>query len=469
MKKAGESENLPVSTKEETKSRAETSNAVRTEAEKSSKSEASVAPNRLWSIVPGLVIVLSVSVYIMFDQHYIQCAGNENTDDCQKLQGDLISKVDNPMNLSDANAKITNVQQAINADEKLIGNLTNEISNTQASHANISKQIAEARSANTNTANIRPLINTRSSWNEVLESQESQLETLTGRKEGSEKQLAAIQKQLSARYSSRMLWVFLTGVSLTLSVAAIVIAIFAIWNSLKSAGRSFQWKRYLFPLGVIIATSGAAFLFAFCTYRNKEGYMSVVLPMLNQSLSHEGSFLIDGINFYNVIVFAVIIFLVVASCSILYKVLATGAENNEKAEKSNAYSISRKYLQAILYVGAAMLVVGIIRVGVIQEWHLSFVSDVQENAYIDSLRSFFGSSLNVQAGFYSILLAVIYFPAAYFIRQNTAALDLEVKETEDKGLSFNWTDFIPKLISVFSPILAAPLGALIGYFFSGGS
>lgn len=197
--------------------------------------------------------------------------------------------------------------------------------------------------------------------------------------------------------------------------------------------------------------------------------MSVVLPMFDQSLSHEGSFLIDGINFYNVIVFAVIIFLVVASCSILYKVLATGAENNDKAEKSNAYSISRKYLQAILYVGAAMLVVGIIRVGVIQEWHLSFVSDVQENAYIDSLRSFFGSSLNVQAGFYSILLAVIYFPAAYFIRQNTAALHLDDKETEDKDLSFNWTDFIPKLISVFSPILAAPLGALIGYFFGGGS
>lgn len=468
MNKINKTENPSMSTEKEAKNRAEMSDMSRRK-KKLSGSEKKDSPNRLWSIVPGLVILLLALVYMIFDRNYIQCVGIENKSVCQNLEGNLISKVDYPMNLSNANLKITNANNRISESKNLTGNLTNEIYETRSSYTNTLKGIGNAIKANDN-ANIKQLTNQKRNLNEVLDAQESQLESLTEKKEAAETELISVYNQLSARYANRMLWVFLTGISLVLSVAAIVITFFAIYYSLNAVGKNKLPKlnANIIPLGFIAITGGVAFFFALIAYENKESYMSVVLPMYNQSIIHEGSVLIDSINLSNVIGFAATIFLVVASCSILYKVQATAGTNTlNDSKKASAYEKSKKHLQAILYVGAAMLVVGILRVSVLSEWHLSFVSSAQENAYINSLRSYFTSSLSVQAGFYSILLAVIYFPTAYWIRENVAALKLEVEETNEKGLSFTLTDFIPKLISVFSPILAAPLAAFIGYFFGG--
>lgn len=422
-------------------------------------------PSRLWSVVPGLVILLSALIYINYDRNFIQCLGNEG-EQCRKLEGSLISRVDDPMDISNANKRISETNPILSNTQIRIGDLTNQMIETKSSITNTSQQLAKAKKEK-READVQQLTNSKTSLDEVLAAQNSEMESLTKKKEVAEAKLAGIQKQLSKRYANRMLWVFLTGVSFILSIAAIVIALFAIYNSLRGGvENAFHLKSYFVPVVLIILTSVTAYLFASNAYANHERYMSVILPMYNQSLLLEGSSLIENINLINVLAFAVIIFLVVASCSILYKVQATARNTAfDVSEKALAYEISKKYLQAILYVGAAMLVCGIFRAGVIQEWHLSFISGAPESMYYTSLRTFFENSLKVQAGFYSILLAVIYFPTAYWIKQNVAALKLDATETSDKGLSFSLTDFLPKLISVFSPVLAAPLASFVGQFF----
>jgi hypothetical protein len=426
--------------------------------------------NRLWSIVPAIVILLSALIYMYYDRNFIQCDGNEGVQ-CRKLEGVLISRVDDPMDISNANQRISATNSELANTKNQLGNLTNQTIETKNSITTAAKEIANAKKQEKpDKAAIEQLTNSKAGLDELSQAQTSQMESLTNKKDADEVKLSGIQNRLSKRYANRMLWVFLTGVSLILSIAAIIIALFAICNSLKDAGKTYKFKSYSVAVGLIALTAGIAGSFAWLAYSKKEKYMSVILPMYQQSIMLEGGSLIDSINFINVLAFAVIVFLVVASGSLLYKVQATAEDQSlTTSQKEIAYSTSRNYLQIILYVGAAMLVAGVIRTAVLQDWHLSFVSDAQSNAYVTSLEIFFESSLKVQAGFYSILLAVIYFPAAYWIKQNVANLKLPPEQTSEKGLSFTWTDFLPKLISVFSPILAAPLSGFIGNFFGGGS
>lgn len=107
----------------------------------------------------------------------------------------------------------------------------------------------------------------------------------------------------------------------------------------------------------------------------------------------------------------------------------------------------------ILYIGALMLFIGIVRLNLLADWHLIFV----KQEFNELLRGFFNSSISVQAAFYSILLALIYLPVVYAIPGGKeSAIEPGKNWFERLGLPIS-NDFLTKIIAVFSPLLATPI------------
>jgi hypothetical protein len=134
-------------------------------------------PSRLWSIVPGLVILLSTLIYINYDRNFIQCLENEG-EQCRKLDGSLISRVDDPMDISNANKRISETNPVLSNTNTKIDSLTNQIIETKSSITNTSQQLAKAKKEK-HEADALQLTNSKASLDEVLAAQTSEMESLT--------------------------------------------------------------------------------------------------------------------------------------------------------------------------------------------------------------------------------------------------------------------------------------------------
>jgi len=137
------------------------------------------------------------------------------------------------------------------------------------------------------------------------------------------------------------------------------------------------------------------------------------------------------------------------------------AEMEELSEKLEAYDPWRTHLRMILYIGSVMLFVGLLRVNIISEWHLFFI----DADYKELLRDFFKYSLTAQAGFYTILLALMYFPVAYFIPNTPDAPNVQ-NSLQNKGFLATVNEFFPRLIVFILPLLAKPVANLFQYLFT---
>jgi len=123
----------------------------------------------------------------------------------------------------------------------------------------------------------------------------------------------------------------------------------------------------------------------------------------------------------------------------------------------------QKSITAILYIGALMLFVGMLRVQLASDWHLIFVSTDTTNKFYLLLASFFKSSIGVQAIYYSVLLLVIYLPVVYAIPGGEESETAPEKNMlQQIGLPFS-SEYLTKLLAVFSPVLAGPIAELFNY------
>jgi hypothetical protein len=131
----------------------------------------------------------------------------------------------------------------------------------------------------------------------------------------------------------------------------------------------------------------------------------------------------------------------------------------DKDAKLEIYARLLKHLRTILYVGTFMLVIGILRMTFMMDWHLTFISTNTDNKLVELLKAFGQKSMTVQGGFYTILLAAIYLPAAYWISGRIARLGLDKNKLDAQGVTFKYTDLIFKLLAIVSPLLTASFGA----------
>ncbi|HEY0429252.1 MAG TPA: hypothetical protein VGC76_15840 [Pyrinomonadaceae bacterium] len=127
--------------------------------------------------------------------------------------------------------------------------------------------------------------------------------------------------------------------------------------------------------------------------------------------------------------------------------------------KLEIYAVLMKYLRTILYVGTFTLFVGILRINFMMNWHLSFISNEEDNIAYKLIKSFWESATTVQGGFYTILLAAIYLPAAFWIGGKISGLGKDKAEMESQGVSLKFTDVFIRLLAIVSPLIASGFGA----------
>lgn len=294
-----------------------------------------------------------------------------------------------------------------------------------------------------------------------------------------------IRQEIASRYSNRMSWTFLTAVFLLLSLSAILLAIVIIRDSVVATKR---W---------VITTSIIAGLFALVMFVSL-GYMRVLRVLYNDTVFGGYDLPFPLLNFSNVLGFAATIFLVAAVSAILFSVEerhgeeetvadltaernTTGELSTSAAQTATTASIilAEKYekqmdnLKFVLYLGGAMLFVAVLQLNTLAEWHRAFLPPEINNTVSSIHQTFFKSSITFQAGIYTILLGIIYLPAAYIIKQKATTLNrlraLPADHLANMGLTFSFWDYLPKLLTILSPFLATSGIELIKYLTVGKS
>lgn len=427
---------------------------------------------------PLIVVVFLVAVYAVSDFSFIQCKAFLQ---CSEIDGTVISQVDEKVvNLANVKTVLENKLTAYNAKAARVKDKEGEIEETQVSVDKKTQEIKDTLSNDPN-ANVSALTNEKTKLEGAVKTKREEANTLTADREKSNSEIAGVRNQVSARYSSRLLWVFLTAVFFALCIAAIIISRSVMKDSITDTGRQSKWQLATFIGAVIFALAVSLPVF----FRTKSNYMSIVLPMHEKSFGGNGDLSIDVINFINALGFAATIFLLAASCSIIASVqrkkhlvaeenvkdpensvdLQNAAANQIAAPAQNdPFQTEKTNARMILYIGGLMLFVGMLRVKLVSDWHLIFVSTDPNNPYYKLLAEFFKSSLAVQAGFYTIILAAIYLPVMYVIQSKDGAPAAKKEEQKSGAGVFSFAEVLPRLIAIISPFLAGPLLDLLKYF-----
>lgn len=429
--------------------------------------------DRLKKLLPAIVLLVLVLTYTLFDHIFVQCNWLRA---CDAMDAKNISRVLPPISggtvCQDSNDArcLTNmgrilgvkeeeltIKNKLVADQEVIRNATQETVDRitkEQSDAAINSESAGAATSGSSTTTIADRL---TKLNTTLQNQIAKLTALRADSESVRNEIINLRTQVSERYSKRMLWIFFSALYTLLSIAAILLSFTTINESLKT----LQTNR---PSLVVWLSSTTFFALAIACYVFfcAEDYLSMVGPMFLQSISSGKDVSISAISFFNAIGFFATIWLVSAGTAVYYSARSTDIADLEKLKKVT--ETHEKYLTYILYIGALMLFVGMLRLKIQFDWHLVFVSTDIKNSFYVLLENYTKSSIGAQAGFYSLVLAVIYLPARYVIEglkeknPGSAGVDenMGANLLQKLGLPFS-SDFTTKFITIFSPILAGPI------------
>jgi cytochrome b561 len=262
----------------------------------------------------------------------------------------------------------------------------------------------------------------------------------------------------AARYGGRITWIFFRLAYIISCLAAFAIACYVIYQSFANKGdeKSKLDKGAVFlALGVALSSA-----FGILLYNHREQYMSVIIPIFEKTIEYDLKNIADVMTQVNSFGFAVCLFVVLATCSILYSA-------NDEASRTGLKQLSTKmkYLQLILYVGTIMLVVGILLIRSMYQWSLAFI--LRDEQAVKVAESFYSSLLAAEGGFFTLILAAVYLPAALILRSRADSLEGLPKENADKekllkdyNLTFSFAESLPRILAILGPLLAGPIGEL---------
>lgn len=120
-----------------------------------------------------------------------------------------------------------------------------------------------------------------------------------------------------------------------------------------------------------------------------------------------------------------------------------------------------KSLSSILYAGTLILIVGILFEKALLQWAFTFTP--REEHLVKAADSFTAALVAFDGGYYTLLLAALYLPAAFMLRRQAGQLvDYDPKTLEPYGLNFSFTESLPRMFAILGPLLAGPVGELFG-------
>lgn len=295
-------------------------------------------------------------------------------------------------------------------------------------------------------------------------------------KEGNPRPLCAAAPLPTAEairlWPGRFLWVFATAALMLAGALCVIVSLHSIWKSI--AARSLD-KPYSRPHSrrVGAAAVGATLLFAgavvgwFWWKVTETEFMPQMAELLGCTAQADLPSVIGLAYWTNVISVAVTACLVLASCALLVPPRGCGHGAPELAARMNR-------LRVLLYAGAAVLVVMVLRVRITTNWALSYLTPwsnddaarVEAAKAIGELTSAFTTA---QSASNTLMLVAVYVPALLVLRRRAAALagrgmppPAREEWLKERGLSFSFSEFTPRIVAILAPLLAGPLGDLFG-------
>ncbi len=192
--------------------------------------------------------------------------------------------------------------------------------------------------------------------------------------------------------------------------------------------------------------------------------MSILKPLLEKTVKTDMGQIVEVANRVNSIGFAASFTLVLASCAILLP-----PNNHSSPDGLRELSKRMNYLRLVLYVGTLLLVVGVLLMRSIFHWSLAFIPPTEDG--VDKIvESFTSSIVTAEAGFYTLILAGVYLPAALILQWRARSLQKLPEDVSEKdkvlqgyGLTFSFKESLPRLVAILGPFLVGPVGELFKY------
>jgi hypothetical protein len=444
--------------------------------------------------IPLILVICLIATYALTTFSFVRCEGWFGIN-CSPINGAEISQINNSYSIADGSQRIAELDGTFNDKKTRAAAAANTEINCRAETQNIIPKIIAVRNQlKCKQSEIdlleQTLINSKNSyddanalsdvsaetkkWDAQVKKEErrltklkSDLTALTEIEKAYLTDLAVIRKQISDRYSSRLNWVFFTAVYILLCVGCLIVGFVVVFRSFES-----NKQKTIRSLGITAAIVG---LFGLLAAFGADQYSFSIKDMLKQSIGND-QMPLKFINFVNVIGFAASAFLITASWSVLESVNSIEASPNETPEQKLEEYVQRgQYLKTILYTGTAMLIVGMLRMDSLLDWHKAFLSTENNNAFINLYDNFTKTLFSVEGGFFTLLLASVYLPAAYIVRlksselaltdENGNVLSISAKEQilKERGLIFSLGDFAPRLLVILSPLITGQIGELFKY------
>ena len=366
------------------------------------------------------------------------------------------------------------------------------------------------------TAVTRDTRDDKSKLDQQLSQLKARRDLLVQERDNYRNELLSYRSQLGSRYSKRMVWVFLSALIAALCLICVVLTTVIAYRCFYETQNGVMFgltppkgvkteafNTLIWFVVTFIAASIAVFVIGL------SDYLKIVEEMIKKTVVQGEDVPLEIISISILMIFFACVFLVSATCTVLYavteteesltkerkdllvaelsaKALKEGSTVEERAklaelektntkepqEKLDEYSSYMRSLKIVLYIGTLMLLIGMVRSYALTDWHLAFVSTEQDGSFAKVLDGFSKFSQAVQGGFYTLLLAVVYLPAVFLIRNKardqmgklpTPPVDKD-DALEKQGFIFSYAEIVPRFLLIIAPLLVGSFGDPLSKF-----
>lgn len=277
--------------------------------------------------------------------------------------------------------------------------------------------------------------------------------------------LAAVQaagvpglEQALAELKARFVWLAAAFLNIVVPVVAILYCIVTLRHSV---GRG-----QLIVTAVLGAVLGGAILGQMVSGAGHKSVLyQLVFGFTYSILTHLGLFGVEFLQKVYVIIGLINVLAAIAPLFILMTTCATVASLAEE-DDPDCLAMRARHLKGIIAVASVFLVVGVLHMSVWLRWTSSLMSDQALRSGLAGLASSVSAYWGV--AFTTVLIGA-YVPPALYLNKRAQSFAREAGQVMtreeaqqwllERGLSFKLSNQMTQYVSIFAPILVAPLSA----------
>lgn len=265
---------------------------------------------------------------------------------------------------------------------------------------------------------------------------------------------AALDSAQLAAYSGRLMWLLAMGLCVIFSIAAVLGGFHVMRKFLKR-----RWRDLLLMVGFTGVAVGFAALFRLSHAGDP---VHLWRQIVHEVLENDLKIAVDWTPDLDTIALAIGFFLAITISMVLIDLYQEHIKINKKPTKEQLEGYS-KHFRLILYLGAFLLIVSTLRMSVLFSWSLDYLqSDLPGYQELENIVS---TILISQGCFYTLILAVVYLPSVFILRQQARKVEFKPEEREERETwlkHFSLTQHLPRVAAMLGPLVAGPASEILG-------